>query len=116
MGIDLTLLPFDGEEFSHTMLFLDRADFDPIFKIEKHLGKPVPEHFTSFCSRGKEYSEPHYGVTTTTPYGDLLKYVLVQDIIGAFNDLADEDSVKNRAIYKYLIELESDTKVALYWH
>ena len=116
MGLDLTLLPFDGEEFSHTMLFLDRADFDPILKIEKRLGKPVPEHFTSFYSRGKEYSEPHYGVTTTTPYGELLEYVLIRDIIGAFKDLQDEGGEKNRAIYKYLLELSSNTKVALYWH
>lgn len=119
MGLDLTLLPFDAEEppFSHTMLSVDRSDFDPILKIEKRLGKNVPKQFTSFYSRdGLLPQEPHYGRTTKTPYGDPLKYVLIQDIIGAFNDLADEDSHKNRAIYDYLQALPSRTKVALYWH
>lgn len=119
MGLDLTLLPFDAEEppYSHTMLDVDRSDFDPILKIEKRVGKDVPERFTSFYSRDELLpQEPHYGRTTKTPYGEPLKYVLIRDIIGAFNDLRDEGGEKNQAIYKYLLELSSNTKVALYWH
>jgi len=119
MGLDLTLLPFDSEHppFSHTMLSVDRSDFQPIIDIEERIGKRVPAHFTSFYSRDELLpQEPHYGRTLTTPYGDPLKYVLVRDIIGTFNDLRDEGGEKNQAIYRYLLELSSNTKVALYWH
>jgi hypothetical protein len=120
MGLDLTLLPFDADHpdisFSHTMLDVDRDDFQPIIKIENRLGKDVPDRFTSFRSRDNGYPESHYGVTNTTPYGEKLKFVKVQDIIGAFNDLQDNGSDRNRAIYRYLTALPSHTKIALFWH
>lgn len=115
MGVDLRLLPFDadgGVNFSHTMMEIGR-DYDLHDKIRKLRSMPVPEDFTSFCARGAD-GETTYGKTLETPYGEPLEFVLAGEL-SAINLPPDAGHVP-RAIWAYLKELPSRTKVALYWH
>ncbi len=120
MGVDISLLPFDADSgvyFSHTILSLERRRdlWDPIAEIEKRFGRDVPERFTSYMGTGAD-GDPAYGNTQQTSYGEVLKYVLVQDLllISKHEDITDNH--KNRAIWAYLSCLPANTKVALYWH
>lgn len=117
MGLDLRLLPFDSETYSHTILSCERrADlFDKLLAVEKRIGRDVPDRFNTFTAR-KENGDTGYGKTIRTPYGENLKYVHASDL-AAFGKHRDvKDNATNRAIWAYLDELDHDTKVALYWH
>lgn len=122
MSLDLTLLPFDHDEtptwaFSHSMLPVDvfvEAFSDALFKEEDSTGKLVPARFTTFYSRDEKYSEPHYGETQRTPYGEPLKFVLARDLVLCF-DVTDDHTERNAAVLAYLKHLNPLTKIALYW-
>jgi hypothetical protein len=85
MGIDLRLLPVDGDFapnifYSHQVLSLDRnAILADIQEIAKKHGKPLPSRFTSFIGR-QENGEHGYGEEDTDPYGAPLQYVLVKHL------------------------------------
>ena len=86
MGIDLRLLPVDGDFvpnvfYSHQILSLDRnAILDDIQKVAEQHGKPLPAvRFTSFMSR-QENGEYGYGEENEDAYGAPLQYVLVKHL------------------------------------
>jgi hypothetical protein len=121
MGLDLTLLPFDGDIphvelfFSHTLLSCGRrqALFEAILALET---LPVPANFTSFYSRDDAYEEPHYGVTTTDAYGCAVRMVTAEALGALQQHPGVQAYPKNQAIWAYLAALPPATKVALYWH
>ena len=121
MGLDLKLLPFDADagdriSYSHTILnCLRRSDlFEEILEMEERFGHAVPKGFSSYLRSTKNRGS-HYGVTVTTPYGEILKYVTA-GMLTAFSDHEGVlDNHWNRAIWAYLKELPPGTKVALYW-
>lgn len=86
MGIDLRLLPVDGDFvpnvfFSHQILSLDRnAILDDIREVAERHGKPLPDtRFTSFIGRQKN-GEHGYGEEHEDAYGAPLQYVLVKHL------------------------------------
>ncbi len=121
MGLDLRLLPFDCDQgdfaYSHTMLDCDRGRelFAAIMG-----GAPgraaVPDGFTSFSGRHGGCQEAGYGRTTTTPYGEPVEWVEVEDLLPFADHAEVKDSNRNRGIWAYLKELPKRTKIALYWH
>lgn len=122
MGLDLSLLPFshsfqhaDSLAFSHSILECERRR--DLFRVIMELpGVPVPDGFSSFYSIDDKYEEPHYGDTTTTPYGDRLLSVEVEALLALKGHEDVRDNYRNRAVWAYLAELPPDRQVALYWH
>jgi len=123
MGLDLSLLPFSrGEHFSQSVLQCFRREslFEEIMRIEKEKGEDVPKDFASYLSRGREYQEPHYGITVSTPYGEILKHIPMIELthLSMHEDVLD--NVINRAVWAYLeasvCRLPGDYRVALMWH
>lgn len=110
MGVDLILLPFDGDIpgvlcFSQTVLPVPRNR--KLFEeIEQLPNTKVPKGFTSYLSRDDEYEEPHYGDTTINPYGEPVVYVLAGWLkkVGLLG-----------ATGAYINALDDSAKVALYW-
>lgn len=117
MGLDLRLLPFDADRFSHTILDCERRSdlFEAVLKVERKIGRDVPANFQSFTGKSGE-ALPCYGTTIRTPYGENLKYILVEDLLQFALHVDVRDNEKNRAIWAYLAQLNPQTKVALYWH
>lgn len=119
MGVDLTLLPFDGDfgdrAFSHTALPCTRRSnlFNAISEVST---MEVPDDFSTYFCRDDEYEEAHYGNTQETPYGQPLRWCYVKDL----TELSDHDGVtdnpRNEAIWAFLEQLSDKTKVSLYWH
>lgn len=118
MGVDLRLLPFDADFFSHTVLDCERRHelWPAIEKVETRNGRDVPDNFQSFIGRSDRFDGTCYGTTIRTAYGENLKYVLVSDLLPLASHGAVQDNEKNRAIWTYLSQLKPETKVALYWH
>ncbi len=58
MGLDLVLLPFDGREYSHTVLDCERNNelFQEILELQKKKGRDVPEYFGTYLCRDEKYS------------------------------------------------------------
>jgi hypothetical protein len=119
MGLDLTLLPFDadhgaGFSFAHSVLQCARSRelFEAIQKLTE---TPVPAEFYSYLSR-EDDAAAHYGVTTTTPYGEQLGWVRVADLLAFAEHVEVIGNHKNRAVWAYLGQLPGRTKVALYWN
>ena len=119
MGLDLTLLPFDGEisadfAYSHTMLPM--SGDESVFRAIGKMGtQPVPMTFHSFTSRDGECEGAHYGQTWETPYGDPLTCVTARALLKVLAGLRVEGEHTLAAI-AYLKERDPSTKVALYWH
>ncbi len=115
MGLDLCLLPFDGDSgnwaYSHTMLQCNR-DSELFEKIQKLKSIRVPPDFGTFHCRDDEYEQPHYGNTQETPYGEPVEYVLAHDLVKI---TPDDTGYVNKAVWAYLKELPPRTKVALFW-
>lgn len=113
MGVDLRLLPFDGDYFSHTVLSCDRTPdlFDIIRELPK---RPIDGRFTSFVGDAPDGGEHCYGETITDPYGDQVCYVLAGELAGL--ECKDWKVGNNASILGYLKMLPWKTKVALYWH
>lgn len=116
MGLDLYLLPFDeGSVFSHTLLSCERRR-DLFEVIMGRLSEtPVPDTFYTYLSR-EDDQDSHYGITTETPYGEPLGWVLASRLLEFAAHEGVRDNFTNRAIWAYLAELPSKTRVALYWH
>lgn len=115
MGLDLRLLPFDADRddlhFSHTILGCARDYdlFDAVHDVASERGLVVPSDFWTFLGmRGGEHG---YAVTTETPYGDPLRYVLAGDL----KPLTALAHRCNEAVWAYINALPDETKVALYW-
>lgn len=120
MGVDLALLPFDGElsddvAFSHTVLdcFRRRELWE---HIEALPDEPVPARFDTYLSHDDAWDEgTHYGNTQRTPYDTPVRCVRVADLLPLRHHQGVQDNPKNRAVWAYLAELPPDTRVALYW-
>lgn len=121
MGLDLKLLPFDGDfndySFSHTILNCFRMGelFDAIKTLENRLGRPVGENFSSYFGKQAENEAYSFSETHITPYGEELKFVLVGDLLAFKTHAQVQENWKNRAIWAYLAQLPLTNKVALYW-
>lgn len=127
MGLDLTLLPYDGRNedwaASFTVLQCERRSglFAAIGDVETARATPVPKSFNSYLSRDDDnsahYTDSHYGNTQETPYGDPVHTLTAGELSRAFHDHEDvQDNALNRATWAYLANLPPDTRVALYWH
>lgn len=119
MGLDLKLLPIDEySNSSYTILECFRRPelFDAVLVLEDKVGRPVSTNFMSYLSLSVE-NEGYYfvGKTTTTPYGKPLKFVQVCDLLKFTAHDGVQDNWKNRAVWAYLSELPTTTKVAPYW-
>ncbi len=114
MGVDLALLPFESNFYSHSVLECERRR-DLFAEIAKLPTINTPDRFSTYLCRDEKYEEPHYGNTITTPYGEHL----TSTTAGALMMLADredvKDNVQNRAIWAYLGMLNPKTRIALYW-
>ena len=114
MGLDLTLLPFADDTYSHTVLSCRRDS--PLFDfIETLPSLDVPPNFNSYLSRDDKYEESHYGLTIKDAYGEQLKYTTVKELLSMSSEFANNLSNKNKAVLAYLACLPNETKVALYW-
>jgi hypothetical protein len=113
MGLDLALLPFDGDDYSHTILNCGRNDelFDFIQTLP---ALEVPTTFTSFLSYD-DYEETHYGTTIETPYGEPLTYTTVKKLLTVSENIKETFGIKNKAVWAYLEQFDKNTKVALFW-
>lgn len=120
MGVDLKLLPFDAEFeiicFSHTVLYLERDQnlFNDILAIRPQMN--VPNNFCSYLARTKDNPETHYGITIVDAHNQPLKYVYIESLLRLLSRVEVISSQKNSAVWAYLGALDSNTKVALYWH
>lgn len=125
MSIGLTLLPFDGDDFSHNVLQVTEAGdedvtlFDRIKELGDGRGRRVPDDFASHLSREEGPSNPegdsHYGPTLEDAYGDPLQEVEVEDLMKLCGVAISGPGWRNRAVWSYLGHLPPRTKVALYW-
>ncbi len=114
MGLHLTLLPFWGKDFSDTLLrCVDRREL--FEEIKKLTAERVPTYFESHLSSEKDIETTHYGNTQSDQYGDILTCLTVAELLKLAAHEAVLDNSVNRAIWAYIKELPSDTKVALYW-
>ncbi len=114
MGLHLTLLPFWGNDFSDTVLHcVDRCNL--FEEIQKLPTERVPQYFESHLSREKDIETTHYGDTQSDGYGDTLNAVTVLQLLSLASHEAVLDNFVNRAIWAYIKELPSETKVAIYW-
>lgn len=112
MGLDLKLLVLDGDDFSHTVMPLDRQY--TLFDCWRCLkGTPVPSNFTCYMGRTPD-GERAYGGCTVDPYGESLTMVSAGDLVRAGQAL-EFYSAKNTATIAYLNALQPETLVALYW-
>ena len=117
MGLDLRLLPIDGDSvpYSHQLLSLERA-YDLFDKIKELPQMPTPPNLSSFNGYHPERHETVYGKTTQTPYGDELTYCLVRDLIKLRPDNHCALNCAAWAWLKVMADYEPLMKIALYWH
>ena len=129
MSLDITLLPFDGDDFSHTVLpchvnsysifdeikkIITTVDSQAIQYLEEDFYGVVPERFTSYLSI-LDNGEYGYGVTTEDHYGKKLMWVLCEDLVKLKHHPTVLKFSKNKATWSYLENLPPKTKVALLW-
>jgi len=120
MGLDLKLLPFDGERgqfaYSQTVLRCERDTdfFNQIIELEDRIGKPVPHEFDSYLS-SEDDGESKYGNTQDTPYGEQLRWVPVGELYRLFELERDNWANVNVAVAAYLSVLKPNQKIALFW-
>lgn len=114
MGVDLSLLPFDNANFSHTVLDCERrrALFEEIADLP---ATPVPQPFYTFRSRA-DHRDSHYGDTQETPYGEPLTAVQAQHLLPFAQHPGVCNDARNRAVWAYLACLPPETQIALFWH
>lgn len=130
MGVDLTLLFVDcGDEISLSQIECNR-DYILHEKIknEKPFERPqiILNSHMSKIPDGEMKGERCYGRTIITPYGEVITYLRVEQLLLAFRNWSFEDSPRSlRSGWNYSIMnfLESlcthsgpDMFVALYWH
>ena len=119
MGMDLNILPQYGEnaDFAHDIISLDRDYdlFDIIQGVEAENGRDVPRNgiATYLCS-DDAFEERHYGKTTVTPYGDIIKGVQAGKLKAAVQHYVTE-SWRNKATIAYIMELPDTLEVYLFW-
>lgn len=120
MGVDLALLPFESDFFSHTILNFPRCSrFFETFRQETET--PVPDRFNTYLSRDDKYEEPHYGNTSTTPYGTPLGWIRAATVsklvaLHMVDCIYCGNSEQFNAVAAYISQLDLNTRVALYWH
>jgi hypothetical protein len=129
--MSLALLPFRSRyldiQFSHEILDARGLPYElcnELMNLEKEVGFPVSDSFTSYLSRDDAYEEPHYGETSETPYGKQLMYLHarhVKQVLKKAEEYYPEDfghpmGYGLRAVTAYVNELPDDLPIALYWH
>jgi len=114
MGIDVTFLPIEHESeslvYSHTLLPLERR-----YDLQDEIRRLEPREFgrkiSSYIGRNKD-GETCYGDTDNDCYGEVLTYLTAGELL-----LVDKATIeyRNKAVWAYLAELPSDTKIIIYW-
>jgi len=120
MGLDLRVLPQYGQNanFSHDIIDLHRDSglFELINKLEKEKGRTVlRQGIQSFSGYSDNHEGYCYGKTIETPYGDIIKGVLANELKEVLIDYKTK-SWKNKAFIAFLNELPNELEIWLYWH
>ena len=122
MGVDLKLLPLDGDcdtiTYSHVVLPLDRC-YPLWVKIKTLPSEPIPDNTTTYVGRvpdGSAEGEYGYGVTVETPYGNRIQLVRAKDLLKLADHFGVAQSWKNSAAWAYLAAAPPKLRVGLYWH
>lgn len=115
MGLDLILLPFDHNSFSHTVLSCQR-NYQLFDWIQTLPALEVESGFQSYVSRDDKYEDTHYGETLETPYGDVVLYTTIKHLKNVPKEIENGFDKKTQAIWAYLRHLDNSNKVALFWH
>lgn len=123
MGLDLRLLPIDGDAapvvYSHMLLscFRRRDLFEAIRKVQDEHGVVVPDNFYTFTGDTEDNEgEPGYGTTQFDPYGEEVHYILAKYLKPFQTHEGATDNPINRAVWAFICALPDDFKIALYWH
>lgn len=113
MGVDVTFLPLDCDRvnltYSHTLLPLDRR-YDVQEEIRKLDPRLLGKEMTSYLANKNDGI--CYGDFKEDCYGEVLTYLTAGELLLINKKIIEH---KNKAIWAYLAELPSDTKVVLYW-
>lgn len=106
MGIDLKLLPLINENYCETVLSLDRRR--ELFTQITNEGKPhkLETKILSYFEDVQVYYDEYDEILTYLTASDLMDYVYHEDVL---------DSSANCAAWAYISQLESTTKIVLYW-
>jgi hypothetical protein len=116
MGLDLVLLPFDGDEFSYTALPLRafREFYEALLEEQARIGRDVPDNFMCYMAHDEKSDENCFGIVTEDRYGEPMKRLKAKDLAEFFNRWPDlnQDTLAIRA---YLENLPPRRMVALFW-
>ena len=118
MALDLKLLPYflggKNDECNHSQsiieMSINRELFDKIMIIEDISGRNVKPDFHSYLSTDWKTGENCYGETIETPYGEKLKFVKAEHLQKIF-----KEGENNLPEHAYILALDPDHKIALYW-
>jgi len=121
MGVDLTLLPVEGDcrtwGYAHTLLQIGR-NYDTHRELTSLDPKPRPNwvlhSFLSRVSQEPGKGEACYGTVTETAYGEPITYLSSAEIVGAMENVSIL-SQQEKAVLAYLRMIPT-YQVALYWH
>jgi hypothetical protein len=111
VGVDLTLLPIEGDSYSighaNTILRVERCSelHDEILALPS---QPVPEQFYTHLGESSGHN------TQTDDYDDPLMFVLAGDL----KRLREHEGVTqygNDPVWAYLERLPDKKRIALYW-
>ena len=118
MGVDLTLLPFDADFYSHTMLQVERRRelWPKVTALDSAPLALVSKDFHCYLARDRN-GETRYGtLPREDPYGTPYRCTTAGALSKLWTDPEVRDNVRNRAIWDYLAALPPDTRVVLHWH
>lgn len=120
MGLNLRILPqfIKNANIAHDIIEFgeDSKLFEKIIKLEDKKGRDVPRKGIHSFSGSDENFEGHcYGKTIETPYGEIMKSVLVSELNKVLADYKTE-GWRNKAVIAFLSELPNDLEIWLYWH
>lgn len=117
MSLELRILISPSDRYAHEMLevFLSTPLIELIQKVEEELGVPVRANFNTYLSRNNN-REPHYGVTTTSPYGEVLKTVKVKNLTSVIDYLIADKTYGNQGTGLFLQNLNPEVYITFYWY
>ncbi len=118
MGLNLVLLPFDGDNFSQTVLpcYESREFYEELLKEQSRIGRDVPDDFRCYLGQDEKTGETCYGVVTEDAYGEPIKRLQAKQLMDFFNQQTYKlMNAESFAIAAYLEKLPPRRMVALFW-
>jgi len=132
MGVDLRLLPVDGDHadgrsklfFSHLMISLNRnAIIESVREVAEKHAKDIPCPLSCYVAHREDGEGEGYGYATEDPYGDPLQYVLakhLKPLAPLVGLVYDKGSGKRPTAWDVVGEVEQEgprvPTIQLYWH